>query len=116
MTWHPASPRPPRQQITVDGDTSTNDTVIGLASGVSGTPKITDAGSTDGKALEAAVTALLQVGVPGLGGRGRSNQRSGAVGCRNVLPRLACHAATLRPATLRAWPRRLRGTAKAPHA
>lgn len=46
--------------ITVDGDTSTNDTVIGLASGASGAAKITDAGSADGKALEAAVTALLQ--------------------------------------------------------
>lgn len=46
--------------ITVDGDTSTNDTVIGLASGAAGAPKITDAASEDGKALEAAVTALLQ--------------------------------------------------------
>ncbi|KAF6263030.1 arginine biosynthesis protein ArgJ [Scenedesmus sp. NREL 46B-D3] len=46
--------------ITVDGDTSTNDTVIGLASGKSGAPLITDASSTDGKTLEAALTALLQ--------------------------------------------------------
>lgn len=46
--------------ITVDGDTSTNDTVIGLASGKAGAPRVTDAGSADGKALEAAVTALLQ--------------------------------------------------------
>lgn len=49
-------------QITVDGDTSTNDTVIGLASGKSGAPLISDAGSADGKTLEAALTALLQVG------------------------------------------------------
>lgn len=48
-------------QITVDGDTSTNDTVIGLASGKSGAPVITDAASADGQTLEAAVTALLQV-------------------------------------------------------
>lgn len=48
-------------QITVDGDTSTNDTVIGLASGAAGNATITDAGSEEGKALEGAVTALLQV-------------------------------------------------------
>jgi len=48
-------------QITVDGDTSTNDTVIGLASGKSGAAAITDASSQDGKLLEAALTALLQV-------------------------------------------------------
>lgn len=54
-------PNPAIPQITVDGDTSTNDTVIGLASGAAGTAVITDASSTDGKALEAAVTALLQV-------------------------------------------------------
>lgn len=48
-------------QITVDGDTSTNDTVIGLASGKSGAPMISDASSAEGKALEAALTALLQV-------------------------------------------------------
>eukprot|EP00879_Flechtneria_rotunda_P004665 GHRR01004926.1.p1 GENE.GHRR01004926.1~~GHRR01004926.1.p1 ORF type:complete len:472 (+),score=181.16 GHRR01004926.1:169-1584(+) len=46
--------------ITVDGDTSTNDTVIGLASDKSGAPLITDAGSEEGKLLEAALTALLQ--------------------------------------------------------
>lgn len=49
-------------QITVDGDTSTNDTVIGLASGKSGAAVISDAASQDGKVLEAALTALLQVG------------------------------------------------------
>ncbi|MEW5302776.1 MAG: hypothetical protein WDW36_005524 [Sanguina aurantia] len=46
--------------ITVDGDTSTNDTVIGLASGAAGNSVITDAGSEDGRVLEAALTALLQ--------------------------------------------------------
>jgi glutamate N-acetyltransferase/amino-acid N-acetyltransferase len=45
----------------VDGDTSTNDCVIGLASGASGIAPITSASSTEGKALEAALTALLQV-------------------------------------------------------
>ncbi|GAX85732.1 hypothetical protein CEUSTIGMA_g13147.t1, partial [Chlamydomonas eustigma] len=47
-------------QITVDGDTSTNDCVIGMASGVAGNAIITDAGSAEGKKLEAALTALLQ--------------------------------------------------------
>jgi len=68
--------------ITVDGDTSTNDCVVGLASGKAGVVAsssspassssssppadlatmrtITDAGSADGRALEAALTALLQ--------------------------------------------------------
>lgn len=46
--------------ITVDGDTSTNDCVIGLASGKSGAPLIKDASSEDGKKLEAALTALMQ--------------------------------------------------------
>lgn len=46
--------------ITVDGDTSTNDTVIGLASGTSGAAVISDASSKDGQVLEAALTALLQ--------------------------------------------------------
>mmetsp|Transcript_14167 Transcript_14167/g.41152 ORF Transcript_14167/g.41152 Transcript_14167/m.41152 type:complete len:277 (-) Transcript_14167:947-1777(-) len=47
-------------QITVDGDTSTNDCVIGLASGLAGNATVTDAGSADGKKLEGALTALLQ--------------------------------------------------------
>jgi len=47
-------------QITVDGDTSTNDCVIGLASGAAGAPLISSAASPDGKVLEAALTALLQ--------------------------------------------------------
>jgi N-acetylglutamate synthase/N-acetylornithine aminotransferase len=49
------------RQITVDGDTSTNDTVLGLASGAAGNAKITDPRSEDAAQLEAAVTALLQV-------------------------------------------------------
>lgn len=47
-------------QITVDGDTSTNDCVIGLASGAAGAPRVTDINSADGKALEAATSALMQ--------------------------------------------------------
>lgn len=48
-------------QISVDGDTSTNDTVLGLANGLSGADRITDAASPEAQRLEAAVTALLQV-------------------------------------------------------
>ena len=48
-------------QISVDGDTSTNDTVIGLASGAAGNAKITDLASPEARQLEDAVTALLQV-------------------------------------------------------
>ena len=47
-------------QITVDGDTSTNDTVIALASGAAGNERITDAASPSGARLEAALTATLQ--------------------------------------------------------
>ena len=47
-------------QITVDGDTSTNDTVIGLTSGLAGGAEITDANSPEGQRLEAALTAVLQ--------------------------------------------------------
>lgn len=47
-------------QITVDGDTSTNDTVIGLASGLAGGPAIDDPASPEAQRLEAALTALLQ--------------------------------------------------------
>nr|QKY14863.1 arginine biosynthesis bifunctional (ARGJ) [Polytomella parva] len=46
--------------ITVDGDTSTNDCVIGLVSAAAGAPRITAADSPSGRKLEAAVTALLQ--------------------------------------------------------
>jgi glutamate N-acetyltransferase/amino-acid N-acetyltransferase len=45
--------------ITVDGDTSTNDTVLALASGAAGGPLIDDAASPAAAQLEAAVTALL---------------------------------------------------------
>lgn len=64
LSQHGLTPSLPPPQITVDGDTSTNDTVIGLASGAAGAAPITDAASTEGKALEAALTALLQVGAP----------------------------------------------------
>jgi glutamate N-acetyltransferase/amino-acid N-acetyltransferase len=46
-------------QITVDGDTSTNDTVIAFASGAAGNVPITDPASPEAARLEAAVTALL---------------------------------------------------------
>jgi hypothetical protein len=49
-------------QITVDGDTSTNDTVIGLCSGAAGLPTITSASSPEAALLQSALTALLQVG------------------------------------------------------
>ncbi|MCL6431254.1 MAG: bifunctional glutamate N-acetyltransferase/amino-acid acetyltransferase ArgJ [Anaerolineae bacterium] len=44
--------------ITVDGDTSTNDTVLLLASGGAGNPPVTDAASPAGEALTEAVTAV----------------------------------------------------------
>jgi len=44
----------------VDGDTSTNDTVLGLASGAAGNAPIVDPRSEEAAQLEAAVTALLQ--------------------------------------------------------
>ncbi|KAK9790578.1 hypothetical protein WJX73_002871 [Symbiochloris irregularis] len=47
-------------QISVDGDTSTNDTVIGLASGAAGGKKISDPASKEAEQLHAAVTSLLQ--------------------------------------------------------
>ena len=48
-------------QITVDGDTSTNDAVLGLASGAAGGKTIKHSNSEEAQQLEAAVTALLQV-------------------------------------------------------
>lgn len=48
-------------QITVDGDTSTNDTCLGFASGAAGTEQIKHSSSEAAQKLEAAVTALLQV-------------------------------------------------------
>lgn len=47
-------------QITVDGDTSTNDTVLALASGAAGNEAISDGGSAAAQRLEAAMTAVLQ--------------------------------------------------------
>lgn len=47
-------------QITVDGDTSTNDTVIALASGLAGGEPITDPASPAAGQLQAALDALCQ--------------------------------------------------------
>lgn len=47
-------------QITVDGDTSTNDTVAALTSGAAGGAEISNPESEEAKALKAALTALLQ--------------------------------------------------------
>ena len=47
-------------QITVDGDTSTNDTVLALASGAAGNAPITNATAPAAQQLEAALTATLQ--------------------------------------------------------
>lgn len=44
----------------MDGDTSTNDCVIGLASGAAGGPVISDPASPEAQQLEAAATAILQ--------------------------------------------------------
>ncbi|AFY38244.1 N-acetylglutamate synthase [[Leptolyngbya] sp. PCC 7376] len=47
-------------QITVDGDTSTNDCVIAMANGQSRTTAITEAGSANAKKLEAMLTEVCQ--------------------------------------------------------
>ncbi|MFA5241991.1 MAG: bifunctional glutamate N-acetyltransferase/amino-acid acetyltransferase ArgJ [Sulfuricella sp.] len=47
--------------ITVDGDTSTNDSFILIASGEAGTPEITDAASAEYAALRDAVAEVSQV-------------------------------------------------------
>jgi len=47
-------------QITVDGDTSTNDTVVALCSGKVPGVKITEEGSPDAQLLQDALTALCQ--------------------------------------------------------
>ncbi|CAN0881518.1 Arginine biosynthesis bifunctional protein ArgJ, chloroplastic [Linum grandiflorum] len=47
-------------QITVDGDTSTNDTVIALASGLSGTTPVSCLDSDEGEQLQAALDAVMQ--------------------------------------------------------
>ena len=58
-------------QITVDGDTSTNDTVIGLAGGAADNRLIDQPGSKAADQLHAAVTALLQVCVRSVFQHGR---------------------------------------------
>ena len=50
-------------RISVDGDTSTNDTVLALASGAAGGPVISNPRSKEAGELEAALTALCQVRV-----------------------------------------------------
>ena len=47
-------------RITVDGDTSTNDTLIVLAGGAAGNPKITETGSEAGLAFGEALCAVLR--------------------------------------------------------
>ncbi|MEE3717460.1 bifunctional glutamate N-acetyltransferase/amino-acid acetyltransferase ArgJ [Tumidithrix elongata RA019] len=45
-------------QVTVDGDTSTNDMLVALNNGQSGAPEITDAASPEAKQLEAMLTEV----------------------------------------------------------
>ncbi|GAA0151983.1 acetyltransferase [Lithospermum erythrorhizon] len=47
-------------QITVDGDTSTNDAVIALASGLSGSNKISTIDSSEAKHLQECLDAVMQ--------------------------------------------------------
>jgi glutamate N-acetyltransferase/amino-acid N-acetyltransferase len=47
-------------RITIDGDTSTNDSFVLMATGQSGAPRIDDLASADGVALRDAVVALSQ--------------------------------------------------------
>lgn len=47
-------------QITVDGDTSTNDTVIALASGLSGAYKISSLNSPEAQQLQVCLDAVMQ--------------------------------------------------------
>ena len=47
-------------QITVDGDTSTNDSLIALANGQSRTPAITDINSKNAQILQKMLTAVCQ--------------------------------------------------------
>ncbi|KAK4478580.1 hypothetical protein RD792_014066 [Penstemon davidsonii] len=47
-------------QITVDGDTSTNDCVIALASGLSGANQISSLNSSDAEHLQACLDAVMQ--------------------------------------------------------
>lgn len=46
--------------ISIDGDTSTNDTVLALANGLAHTAPITDVASADGQAFGQALTAVCQ--------------------------------------------------------
>ena len=46
--------------ITVDGDTSTNDSLIVLASGAAGNPPITDIGSSESRAFGDALASVLR--------------------------------------------------------
>ncbi|KAL6520980.1 hypothetical protein OROGR_017549 [Orobanche gracilis] len=46
--------------LTVDGDTSTNDCVIALASGLSGSNEITSVNNSDAKHLQACLDAVMQ--------------------------------------------------------
>ncbi|KAG0565684.1 hypothetical protein KC19_7G007000 [Ceratodon purpureus] len=47
-------------QITVDGDSSTNDTLLALASGAAGGPSISNIDSEEARQLQAALDAVLQ--------------------------------------------------------
>ncbi|CAI9273368.1 unnamed protein product [Lactuca saligna] len=47
-------------QITVDGDTSTNDTIIALASGLSGSNRISSLHSSEGNQLQMCLDAVMQ--------------------------------------------------------
>nr|AZL41260.1 plastid arginine biosynthesis bifunctional protein ArgJ [Datisca glomerata] len=47
-------------QITVDGDTSTNDTVIALSSGLSGSPRISTLNSHEATQLQACLDIVMQ--------------------------------------------------------
>ncbi|KAL9244274.1 hypothetical protein vseg_018070 [Gypsophila vaccaria] len=47
-------------QITVDGDTSTNDTVIALASGLSGAARISNLSSPEASQLQSCLDAVMQ--------------------------------------------------------
>ena len=46
-------------RITIDGDTSTNDTLLALAGGRAGNPPITDAASEAGRVFAAGLQAVL---------------------------------------------------------
>jgi glutamate N-acetyltransferase / amino-acid N-acetyltransferase len=47
-------------RVTVDGDTSTNDSFVVVATGQAGNPLVTDLDSADGQALLAALTPVAQ--------------------------------------------------------